>query len=102
MTERTFAGRFEGQVAVITGGASGIGLEVATRLAREGARVSLWDRDAGRLEAARAASGAADIRVLDIADAADVARIAEETAAALGRIDVLVCSAGITGRTRRS
>ena len=39
--------RFAGRTAVVTGGVSGIGAGIARRLAAEGARVSLWDRDAG-------------------------------------------------------
>jgi 3-oxoacyl-[acyl-carrier protein] reductase len=97
MTEHTIPNRFAGRVAVITGGAAGIGLEVAARITREGGAVSLWDRDAARLEAARGEAGAADTRALDIADSEAVAGAASATAAALGRIDVLVCSAGITG-----
>jgi NAD(P)-dependent dehydrogenase (short-subunit alcohol dehydrogenase family) len=97
MTTHTIAGRFADQVAVVTGGAAGIGLDVAARIVREGGRVSLWDRDAARLVAAQAESGAAHTQALDIADPAAVAEAAEATAAALGRIDILVCSAGITG-----
>ena len=97
MTEHTIPNRFAGQVAVITGGAAGIGLEIAARITREGGRVSLWDRDASRLEAAQAASGAAHAQTLDIADADAVAKATSATAGALGKIDVLVCSAGITG-----
>ena len=60
--------------------------------------IALWDRDAAALAAARAALGG-DTRVfpLDVADAAAVERVAQATAAAFGGIDVLVCSAGITG-----
>ena len=93
----SFDKRFAGRVAIVTGGASGIGREVATRLASEGASVSLWDRDAGALAEARSAIGAAHDVALDIAVAAEVAAAAETTAAALGKIDVLIVSAGITG-----
>jgi 3-oxoacyl-[acyl-carrier protein] reductase len=83
---------------VVTGGAAGIGLAVARRLAASGARVALWDRDEAALEAAQAAiAGVAFTAALDVADADAVARATEVTLAALGRIDVLVCSAGITG-----
>jgi 2-dehydro-3-deoxy-L-rhamnonate dehydrogenase (NAD+) len=87
-----------GRTAAITGGAMGIGLAVARRLAAGGARIALWDRDAAALEAARSALGG-DTRAfpLDVADAAAVERVAQATAAAFGGIDVLVCSAGITG-----
>ncbi len=85
--------RFEGRRAVVTGGVSGIGATVAARLAREGARVAIWDFNA----AALAASDAAHIERLDLADADAVARAATSTAAALGGIDILIASAGIAG-----
>jgi 3-oxoacyl-[acyl-carrier protein] reductase len=89
---------FQNRTAVITGGAVGIGLAIAQRLISSGGRVSLWDRDAAALEKARATlGGAADMRVVDVADAASVDAAAMQTASALGRIDALVCSAGITG-----
>jgi len=87
-----------GRTAAVTGGAMGIGLAVARRLAAGGARIALWDRDAAALEAARTALGGdTQVFALDVADAAAVERVAQATAAALGGIDVLVCSAGITG-----
>jgi 3-oxoacyl-[acyl-carrier protein] reductase len=89
---------FEGRTAVITGGAAGIGLAIARRLIESGGRVSLWDRDAGALERARSALGrSAEARGLDVGDPASVEAAAADTAAALERIDALVCSAGITG-----
>ena len=89
---------FSGRTAVITGGAAGIGLAVARRLAESGGRVSLWDRDAEALDRARAALGrAAEARRVDVADPASVTAAASATATALERIDALVCSAGITG-----
>ncbi len=90
--------RFEGRVAVITGGASGIGFGAAQRILREGGKVSVWDRDAASLAAlADKIGGAVHTVALDISDAAAVAQAAETTFAALGRIDILVASAGITG-----
>jgi 3-oxoacyl-[acyl-carrier protein] reductase len=89
---------FRNRTAVITGGAAGIGLAIAQRLGASGAALALWDRDASALEAASAALPRGAItHALDVADAAAVARAAGATATALGRIDVLVCSAGITG-----
>jgi NAD(P)-dependent dehydrogenase (short-subunit alcohol dehydrogenase family) len=92
-----FKDRFKGRKAIVTGGASGIGLDVATRLAAEGAAVSLWDLTDALLQPARAASGAVDIQAVDIADADAVARAMDASVKALGGLDVLVASAGITG-----
>jgi len=93
-----YENRFQGRAAIVTGGASGIGLSVAARLAREGARVSLWDLNEGALARARGEAGAADTQALDIADPAQVARAMAASVAALGGgLDVLVASAGITG-----
>ncbi len=97
MAEHTIPGRFTGQGAIVTGGAAGIGLAVAARITREGGKVSLWDRDAARLAAASQEVGGAHVQAVDIADAEAVARATAATAEALGRIDILVCSAGITG-----
>jgi 2-dehydro-3-deoxy-L-rhamnonate dehydrogenase (NAD+) len=89
--------RFGGRTAVVTGGASGIGEAIVARLAGDGARVSIWDRDAAALERARTTCRVAHGLVLDVTDAEAVERAAAETDAALGRIDILVTSAGITG-----
>jgi NAD(P)-dependent dehydrogenase (short-subunit alcohol dehydrogenase family) len=91
------AARFRGQAAVVTGGASGIGLAVAQRLKAEGAAVSIWDRDAKRLASARQEIGAAEGSELDITDAEAVEAAAAATFARLGSIDILVCCAAITG-----
>jgi NAD(P)-dependent dehydrogenase (short-subunit alcohol dehydrogenase family) len=87
------AGRFAGRAAVITGGVSGIGAGIAARLAAEGARLSLWDMD----EVGLAKSSAAHTVTLNVTDSDAVHRAAASTAAALGSIDILVTSAGITG-----
>ena len=88
----------KGRTAVVTGGAAGIGLAIAQRLAASGARLSLWDRDRGALDAALAALGPGHhAALLDVASEADVAAAAQSTLAEFGRIDALVCSAGITG-----
>ena len=85
--------RFAGRTAVVTGGVSGIGEGIALRLAEEGASVSLWDRDASALARAEAPHKV----TLDVTDPAAVQRAAEATATVLGKIDILVTSAGITG-----
>lgn len=95
MSSRTFAGR----KAVVTGGASGAGKAVAARLVEEGAKVAIWDRDDASANAAAANVGAAGAHVVDVRDPAAVAAAAAATAGALGGVDLLVCSAGITGAT---
>lgn len=92
-----FAGRFAGRSAVVTGGAAGIGLAVASRIAREGGRVALWDRDTAQLDKARALLPHSHGEALDVADEAAVTAAAAGTLRALGSIDILVTSAGITG-----
>jgi len=87
-----------GRVCAITGGASGIGFAIAQRVIASGARASLWDRDRAALDKARSALGAGtDTRALDVTRADEVDEAARQTFDALGRIDALVCSAGITG-----
>ncbi|HYA72058.1 MAG TPA: SDR family NAD(P)-dependent oxidoreductase [Roseiarcus sp.] len=91
--------RFEDAGAVVTGGASGIGLAVARRIVAEGGGVVLWDIDQEKLEAARAQLGArAHIARLDITDPGAVERAAAQAEKALGHVDVLVCSAGVAGK----
>jgi len=87
-----------GRNAVVTGGGAGIGLAIAQRLVASGARVSLWDRDARALEeSAKPLGRRTHTATLDVSDEAQVMRAFDDTAKALGRVDVLVCSAGITG-----
>jgi 3-oxoacyl-[acyl-carrier protein] reductase len=89
---------FANRTAVITGGAAGIGFAIAQRLVPSGATVSLWDRDAAALERAATSLGrGTQVQALDVADPSAVSRAAQDTERALGKIDVLVCSAGITG-----
>jgi NAD(P)-dependent dehydrogenase (short-subunit alcohol dehydrogenase family) len=84
--------------AVVTGGAAGIGLAVARRLASSGARVALWDIDEQTAAAAAAELGDRHLGVaVDVSDEASVQRATGTTSAAFGHIDALVCSAGITG-----
>ena len=92
-----FISRFEGRVAVVTGAAGGIGRGIAARLTAEGAKVSLWDLNQAALGEAAAQVGAGHQVALDITDFDQVQRATEDTASALGKIDILIASAGITG-----
>ena len=91
--------RFAGRTAVITGGASGLGKAVAQRIVREGGKVCLWDLSPEGLQGARDEVDAAHTVAVDVSDHAMVAKAATESALRLGRIDILVASAGITGAT---
>jgi 3-oxoacyl-[acyl-carrier protein] reductase len=85
-----------GRVAVITGGAQGIGYATAERMLRSGAAVVLWDIDQGKLgEAVKSLSALGSCRGI-VVELTDDAAVAAATAAA-GRIDILVNNAGITG-----
>jgi 3-oxoacyl-[acyl-carrier protein] reductase len=94
-----YSGRFAQRAAVITGGASGVGREAAARIVAEGGRVCLWDWDEKALAAAAQAVPGALTAQVDVADAEGVARAAESAFAAMGRLDILIASAGITGPT---
>ena len=85
-----------GRHAVVTGGASGIGLAVAERLAASGATITIWDvdADAGAKAAAALASRAC---VADVTDFASVAQAVEDTLKIVPAIDILINNAGITG-----
>ena len=90
--------RFDGMPAVITGGASGIGLAVASRIIAEGGQVTLWDVDQAKLDAAQAKFGPkARAKHVDITNPEEVGRAAKDAEAAMGHIDILVCSAGVAG-----
>ena len=93
------AGRFDGRTAIVTGGASGLGREAARRIVAEGGRVVLWDIDPEWLEEAKADVGAAHVIAFDVTDRAAVEAAAKESNDLLGRVDILVNSAGITGAT---
>lgn len=89
---------FKGQVAVITGGAAGLGLSIANALAKEGVRLAILDRSESALAAMRD-SFAFEPYVVDISAEEQVRKAIRDVAALFGRIDVLVNSAGITGMT---
>ena len=86
------------RVAVITGGAQGIGYAVAERFIASGAKVVLWDIDDALLTKAKAALGAsASTASVELTDAGAVAAATQTALSQHGRIDILVNNAGITG-----
>lgn len=87
--------RFSGRVALVTGAASGIGAAVASRLAGEGARVAGFDLSDAVGDEVLAVTG-------DVAASADAEAAVERVTRELGPIDVLVCAAGIPGRSLRT
>jgi NAD(P)-dependent dehydrogenase (short-subunit alcohol dehydrogenase family) len=84
------AERFSGKVALVTGGASGIGAAVVRRLLEEGARVASLDIRTASYDGALALTG-------DVSRSEDVDAAVAETKRELGPVDVLVCSAGVPG-----
>ena len=91
---------FTGRVAVVTGGAQGIGLAITKRLLASGARVAIWDMDSAEMVRAAAAASAGE-RLLtvtcDQADWASVEAARASTESAFAQIDILVNNAGIAG-----
>jgi 2-dehydro-3-deoxy-L-rhamnonate dehydrogenase (NAD+) len=87
--------RFDGRVALVTGGSSGIGAAVARRLLEEGARVASLDLAEHAPEGVLGIAG-------DVSSSADVEAAVARVTSELGPIDVLVCSAGIAGASLRT
>jgi 2-dehydro-3-deoxy-L-rhamnonate dehydrogenase (NAD+) len=87
------------RVAVVTGGAQGIGLEVGRRLLASGARLVIWDVNRASMEAARAQLSGHDVHFerVDIADYASVQAAVAATLGSVGRIDILINNAAIVG-----
>lgn len=94
-----------GRKAVITGGAKGIGYAIAERMLNSGAGVCLWDMDSARLQQARdalAGLGEVQTQTVNITDPAAVQAAADATVAGMGKIDILVNSAGIAGVVKKN
>ncbi|WP_461783237.1 SDR family NAD(P)-dependent oxidoreductase [Prosthecobacter sp.] len=93
------------RVAIITGGARGIGFAIAERLLQSGAHVCLWDVDAAALDAAKAelaVLGRVYTATVDITSMASVDAAAASTIGAFGKIDILVNNAGIAGTNAKT
>jgi 3-oxoacyl-[acyl-carrier protein] reductase len=88
---------FKGRTAVVTGGARGIGLACAAKIAGGGGRVALWDRDMDRAKQSAASLGDAIAVPVDVVDDESIAAALAATEKQLGVPDILIASAGITG-----
>ena len=92
-----------GHVAIVTGGAQGIGLAVVERFAASGATVVIWDLDEDLAEeTAAGVQGNVHARKVDVTDYAEVEAAAKAAEEAHGPIDILVTSAGIAGPNKRT
>jgi glucose 1-dehydrogenase len=87
--------KLKDKVAIVTGGAHGIGLAIAKRYVAEGARVAIADVDAAAGEAAAGALGNCRFVATDVGDAGNAEHVVAETTRAFGALDVLVNNAGI-------
>lgn len=97
-------GRLEGRVAIVTGGAVGIGKATADLMVREGAKVAVTDID---VEACRAAAAEMDEKgenarawEMDVSNESQVAKVVQEVVDAFGGLDILVNNAGISGANK--
>ncbi|PMR67496.1 SDR family NAD(P)-dependent oxidoreductase [Halomonas heilongjiangensis] len=88
---------FQDQVAVITGGAKGIGMSIARRLAESGARVVIWDRHPTAPEETLGNERGHAVLEVDVGDYRSVQRALDSTLKIGGGVDVLVNSAGVVG-----
>lgn len=93
--------KLEGKVAIVTGGAGGIGFATARRMLEEGARVLLVDRSREPLEAAARELGAnAAWTTADVSSAEDTARYVQEAVTKFGGVDIVFANAGIEGAVK--
>ncbi len=93
------ANRFSGRNAIVTGGASGLGFLTAQRIQQEGGKVSLWDSNPEALKKASELLDGAHGVAVDVSSHDAVVKGVAASRAALGKVDILVNSAGITGAT---
>ena len=89
---------FRGKVAVVTGAGSGIGYAVATQLAHYGAQVVAAGLPAEALEQAAASVPGVTAMVCDVSSSQQVETMISETVTRFGRLDILVCCAGVGGK----
>ena len=89
--------RLDGQIAIVTGAATGIGATIAARLARAGATVAIGDLNADAARDTAAEHPGAIALQMDVTDAASVTNAVDSLLAQTGRVDILVNNAGIAG-----
>jgi 3-oxoacyl-[acyl-carrier protein] reductase len=87
----------QGQLAIVTGGVRGIGLGIAKRLAKEGCKVVIWDRDITPFDAVKAGFEPAHLQAVDVSSLESVQQAYEQTRAKVGSAQILVNNAGING-----
>ena len=92
-----------GRIAVVTGGAQGIGRAIAERFVASGAKLVLWDRDKALAETCAKQLGKGTLAIsVDVTDEASVGKALDATVKAFGRIDILVNNAGIAGANAKT
>lgn len=89
-----------GRCAIVTGGASGLGLAITQRLVQSGARVSVWDVEPQKMSEVVSSLGKqVQVDLVDVSKIDQVEAAFARTLSTFGRVDALVCSAGIAGPT---
>jgi NAD(P)-dependent dehydrogenase (short-subunit alcohol dehydrogenase family) len=92
--------QFEGQVAIVTGAASGLGLAIAKKLYSEGAQIALLDLNESALHGATKQLGSGAMAFpIDLTNEVEVENVVNQVGEKFGQIDILVNSAGVTGAT---
>jgi 3-oxoacyl-[acyl-carrier protein] reductase len=95
----------EGRGAIVTGGGDGIGKAITERFLASGAAVTMWDISQGNLDAMLAANDAGERlagAIVDVTNPDQVAAGRDAALAAMGKVDILVCNAGIAGPAKKS
>jgi 2-dehydro-3-deoxy-L-rhamnonate dehydrogenase (NAD+) len=95
----------DGRTAIVTGGADGIGRAISERFLASGAAVMMWDINQDKLDAMLAANDLGDRlqgTKVDVTNPEQVATARDSALAALGKVDILVCNAGIAGPAKKS